>query len=407
MRILYISQYFPPEMGAPAARVHELARAWVARGHKVTVLTAFPHHPTGVIPQNYRGYRLLREKVDGIDVLRTWVYATRNKGFLKRTLSYISFMFSAMLLGLPNLRYRYDVVIATSPQFFVAVAGLKIASILRRPFVFEVRDLWPASIEAVGAIRSEAVLRFLEKIEMTLYRRARLIVAVADSTVDILSRRGIPRRKIAVVKNGVDLAKFRPSRRDNTVRDEYKLAGTFVCTYVGTMGMAHGLDIVLDAAEKTRGDNALVYLMVGEGARREELEAEAKRRSLSNIIFTGEVPRARVVDFLAASDAVLVHLRKAELFEHVIPSKIFEIMGCARPIIMGVGGEAGGLVRTAGAGLAIEPENVAEFLSALRKLRGDRCLAERLGRAGRAYVEANFDRERLADDYLALLSKLS
>ena len=406
MKILYISQYFPPEMGAPAARVHELSRAWVARGHAVTVLTAFPHHPSGVIPPAYRGFRYLRETVDGIDVLRTWVYATANKGFARRTLSYVSFMLSAVLIGLPGLlARRYDVVIATSPQFFVAVAGWVISTILRRPFVFEVRDIWPASIEAVGAISNKKAIAFLEKIEMTLYRRARLVVAVADSTVDILSRRGVPAGKIAVVKNGVDLAKFRPLARDNSVRTQYGLGAKFVCSYIGTIGLAHGLDIILDAADRTKSDDALVYLVVGEGARRRELQDAAAARGLRNVIFTGETPRDRVPEFLAASDAVLVHLRKAELFEAVIPSKIFEIMAAARPVIMGVGGEAGEIIRTANAGVLIEPENTDEFLEALRVLRNDPAAAQAMGRRGRAFVEANFDRQVLAEKYLQLLEK--
>ena len=406
MRILYISQYFPPEMGAPAARVHELSRAWVALGHSVTVLTAFPHHPTGIIPEGYRGRRVMRERVDGIDVLRTWVYATANKGFLKRTLSYLSFMMSAIFLGIPMLSgRRWDVVVATSPQFFVAVAGCKIAAFLRAPFVFEVRDLWPASIEAVGALTHRGILNLLESVEMMLYRRARLIVAVADSTVEILSKRGIPRGKIAVVKNGVDLKRFHPASKAESVIGGYGLAGKFVCSYIGTIGMAHALEVVLDAAERTRDDDGVCYLLVGEGARREALEAEAKRRGLSNVIFAGQQPRERVVDFLSVSDAVLVHLKNAELFAHVIPSKIFEIMAAGTPIIMGVGGEAGGIVAEAGAGIAVEPENSAQLVEAVRALKKDPARCEALGRAGRAYVEAHFDREKLARDYITLLKE--
>lgn len=394
-------------MGAPAARVHELSRAWVRRGHRVTVLTAFPHHPTGIIPEGYRGRRMMRESVDGIEVLRTWVYATPNKGFAKRSLSYISFMCSALALGLPWVSgRRFDAVVATSPQFFVAVAGWLIAAALKCPFVFEVRDLWPASIEAVGAVKDRTVIRALEKVEMTLYRQARLIVAVADSTVGILARRGVPARKIAVIKNGVDLSRFQPAPRDNSVRREYGLDGKFVCSYIGTIGMAHALDVMLEAADRTRGDSGITYLVVGEGARREELEGEAKRRGLSNLIFTGQQPRERVAEFLAASDAVLVHLRKAELFESVIPSKIFEIMGAARPIIMGVGGEAGALVAQARSGIAIEPENAADLVAAIETLRRDPRAAEGMGRMGREFVIENFDRDHLADRYIELLEAL-
>jgi len=407
MRVLYVSQYFPPEMGAPAARVHELSRAWVERGHEITVLTAFPHHPTGIIADGYKGRRFMRETIDGIDVVRTWVYATPNKGFAKRTLSYVSFMCSAVALGLPALRHkRFDAVIATSPQFFVAIAGWALAKAFRKPFVFEVRDLWPASIEAVGAVKNKRILRALERIEMALYRQARLIVAVADSTVAILSGRGVPPEKIAVVKNGVDLMKFLPGADSGEVRREYGLEGRFVCSYIGTIGMAHALEIILDAAELTRSDSGIAYLIVGEGARRYELESAARERSLSNVIFAGQQPRERVREFLAASDAVLVHLKKTALFEAVIPSKIFETMAAARPIIMGVGGEAGQLVRDAEAGIPIEPENAAELVAAIEKLKADPQSAEAMGLRGRAFVEKHFDRNALAEKYLNLLAAL-
>jgi len=396
-------------MGAPAARVHELSRAWARAGHDVTVLTAFPHHPTGIIPPGYRGRIMMRERIDRIDVLRTWVYATANKGFLKRTLSYISFMLSAIFLGLPCLGRRYDVVVATSPQFFVAVAGCVISTLLRKPFVFELRDLWPESIVAVGALRNPIVIRILESMEMMLYRRARAICAVADSYVDILRKRGIDPGKIFVVKNGVDLERFRPRGKSAgaAVAEEFDLAGKFVCIYIGTIGMAHGLEIVLEAAERTQDDDSLVYLLVGEGARRPELEGKAGARALANVIFTGQQPRERVADFLAASDAVLVHLKKAELFKHVIPSKIFEIMACARPIIMGVAGEGARIVEEAGAGAAIEPENTDEFLGAVETLRADDARRRKMGASGRRYVEASFDREKLAADYLRHLEEVA
>jgi len=394
-------------MGAPAARVSELSRAWAARAHKVTVLAAFPHHPTGVIPGKYRGRLLMRERDRGVEVLRTWVYPAPNRGFLRRTLSYLSFMCSSLAIGLPALSgRRFDAVIATSPQFFVAVAGFLLASALRCPFIFEVRDIWPASIEAVGAVRNRRLIALLEKVEMALYGRARLVVAVSDSAGTTLARRGVPGAKIAVVKNGVDLEMFRPAPRENAVRASLGLASKFVVSYVGTIGMAHGLEIVLEAARLTESDRGLVYLVVGEGARRAELEAAAKERGLSNVVFAGEVPRERVPEYLAASDALLVHLRRAPLFEGVIPSKIFEIMACARPIILGVRGEAASIIRDARAGIEIEPESAAEFVAAIARLRSDASLALEMGRSGRAFVEAHFDRRRLADDYLSLLSAL-
>ncbi len=334
-------------------------------------------------------------------------YVTANKGTAKRILSYISFMLSSIFLGLPTVGRKYDVVVATSPQFFVACAGHVISTWLGRPFVFELRDIWPASIVAVGALTNRLVIRTLERIEMMLYRRAKAICAVADSYVDILERRGVDPGKIFVVKNGVDLERFRPDVDSAAVRDEFGLAGKFVVTYIGTIGMAHGLDVVLEAADRGRGDVSVVYMLVGTGARHDELESRAKKMGLSNVIFAGRQPRERVPEFLAASGAVLVHLKAVELFRHVIPSKIFEIMGCARPLVMGVAGEAADIIAEADAGVMMEPENADSLLSAVATLKSDPALRKRLGASGRAYVEANFDRNALAADYAQHLTELT
>jgi len=205
--VLYVSHYYPPEVNAPAIRVSQMARHWVEQGHKVTVLTGFPNHPSGIIPPDYSGRMLMREKQDDVDIIRTYMYAAPNRGFLKRILNYLSFMISSVVLGLPILG-KIDVVIASSPQFFVAVAGYIISVIKRVPFVFEVRDVWPEEIVAVGAIRNRLVISLLERIEMFLYRRAKLIVAVAQGTIDILIKRGVPREKMVLVPNGISLREF-------------------------------------------------------------------------------------------------------------------------------------------------------------------------------------------------------
>ena len=238
-----------------------------------------------------------------------------------------------------------------------------------------------------------------------LYRRARRVAAVADSFVDILERRGIPRRKTFVVKNGVDLQRFRPDIDGSEIKAQFSLEGKFIVMYIGTIGMAHALEVALEAARRTRQDNSIVYMLVGTGARHDELENRAKELGLSNVVFAGRRPREEVPEFLAAADAVLVHLKAAELFGNVIPSKIFEIMGCAKPIIMGVRGEALRIVQDAGAALAMKPESADDLVAAVRQLRDTPSLAERLGRSGRAYVEANFDRDKLAEDYIRLLER--
>lgn len=406
MRILYVSQYFPPEIGAPAARVSELARAWMNAGHSVGVLTGFPNHPTGRIPAHYRGRVLAREVAEGIQVIRTWLYATPNRGVVRRSLSYVSFAGSAGVLGQWFVP-RTDVVVATSPQFLVAVAGWAIARIRRVPFVFEIRDLWPESVVAVGALRADSIpVRALTVMEEWLYREADRIVVVTRSFRERLVARGVPPKKIDVVPNGVDLDRFDPNRNAERARSKLGIdADAVLVSYVGTHGMAHALDRVLDVAMRCRQEN-MVFLFVGEGAQKRQLVARAKAEGLENVRFLPGQPRDAVVDIYAASDVCLVPLKRAELFTTVIPSKIFEILAMARPIVLAVDGEARELVERSGGGICVKPEDVEAMTAALRKLANDRALRTVLGRRGREFVEQHYDRRQLAARYLRILGSV-
>jgi glycosyltransferase involved in cell wall biosynthesis len=408
VKILYVSQYYPPEMGAPAVRVSELARAWAAEGHEVTVLTGFPHHPTGVVPPSYRGWPWVRTEQDaGVRVVRVPVFATANRGVVKRSLSYASFAVSASLLG-PFLGGRPDVVIATSPQFLTGVAGLDIAALTRTPFVFEVRDLWPQSVVEVGAMAADhPAVRAMEFVERQLYARADRIVVVSEPFVGAIAARGVDPAKLAVVTNGVDLERFRPMPRDNGVRAELGLAGKFVAMYVGTHGMAHGLSTLLEAAELMRGDDRFRFVFVGEGADKEALVERARLRSLGNIRFVGQQSHERIPAFLAAADAMLVPLRAKALFQTVLPSKIFESLAAARPVVLGVEGEARRLVEASGGGLCVPPESAEAVVAALRRLQASPSESETMGMRGRAYVERHYARPVLAKRYLELLAGLA
>ncbi len=407
MRILYISQYYPPEMGAPAARVSELARAWAEEGHQVTVLTAFPHHPHGVKRPEDRGVLSRRETDGAVQLVRTYVFAARNAGFLKRTLSYLSFMFSAILIGVWRVG-RADVVIATSPQLFTGVAGRVLGWLKRAPFVFEVRDLWPESIVTVGAMRENLAIRLLKRLAAGLYRTADRIVAVGPGYKRrIVSLYPVSPSKIDVVTNGVDLDRFRflPLERVR-VRADHGWEGKSVLLYLGTHGMAHGLDLLLDAAERRPGRDE-VFVLVGDGAEKPALERRARERGLSNVVFLPPQGKDAVVGLYAAADVCLVPLRKSELFTDVLPSKIFEIMGMRRPVLLSVDGDARQVVEEAGAGLFAEPENVEAFCTALDRLLADDELRERMGRDGRRHVERFYSRQVLAAQYLYLLAAIA
>lgn len=409
MKIVYLSQYFPPEMGAPAARVSELSRTWAEAGHDVTVVTAFPNHPTGVIPDGYRGELRRRERWEGVQLLRTWIYASPNRGIAKRTLSFLSFAASSVLMGGVDRQVRdADVVVATSPQFFCAVAGWALSRVVGAPFVLEIRDLWPQCIVELGVLPARhPATRVLETIEQFLYRSADRLVSVTDAYTDVWRSQGHDPAKMRVIKNGVDLDTFVPGPKEGPLRERLGLTGKFVISYIGTHGMSQSLDTLLDAAEVVADEPDIHLLFVGEGADKAALQDDARARGLTNVTFLGQQPRETIPDFIAASDLVAVVLKRMALFEKVIPSKIFEIMGCARPILLAVAGEAQRIMEASGAGYIAPPEDVDAIVAQIRQAKANPEQAQARGKSGRAYVQEHFDRRRLAlrflDDLLELV----
>jgi len=395
-------------MGAPAGRVAGLSRVWAAAGHDVHVLTGFPHHPTGRIHPGYRrAFRrgFLREEMDGVRVHRTWIFPAANRGKVRRSLNYTSFMVSAVLSG--SLRIpRPDVVVATSPQLLCAAAGHLLACRFRAPLVMEVRDLWPESLIAVGASRGQSMLvGGLERVARGLYARAAHIVTVTDSQREAIVRLGVPADRVSVVPNGVDhgFLAAGASLADSSPRGG---PGRFEVIYIGTIGMAHHLETLLEAAEILRDDPRFFFRLVGEGARRKALESLARSRRLTNVEFSGEKPRDEVARWIAGSSACAVLLRRNDVFRTVVPSKLLEIMAVGRPILLGVDGEARALVERAGAGVAIEPENAEQLAAAIRGLASDPERCRWFARNGRAFVAREFHREKLAQRYAEILGRL-
>lgn len=372
MHILFLTDNFPPEVNAPASRTFEHCREWVRAGRQVTVITCAPNFPKGHVYDGYRNKLWQTETMDGIRVVRVWSYITANEGFVRRILDYQSFMLSSVLASL--CVRKVDVVVGTSPQFFTACAGWAVGALKRIPFVFELRDLWPESIEAVGAMRKGAAIRALEKLEMFLYRRAKLIVAVTHAFKDRLVARGIDANKIDVVTNGVDMARFKPRPKDGPLEAALGLQGRFVAGYVGTHGMAHHLETLLDAAQALQsrpGGEAFHLLLLGDGARKEALKKDAAARGLRNVTFIDSVPKDEVPRYWSLLDASIIHLRKTDLFTSVIPSKLFECMGMGLPVLHGVAGESADIVRNEGVGIVFEPENHVQLVEALETLRND------------------------------------
>jgi glycosyltransferase involved in cell wall biosynthesis len=407
MRILFLSHYFFPEGNAPATRVYEMSRRWAARGHQVTVVTGVPNVPDGRVYAGYRNRWRQREAVAGVEVIRVWTFLAANKGRLRRIANYLSFLLTASLAGLGAR--RPELVVATSPQFFCGWAGVIVSRLRGLPLVLEIRDLWPESIASVGALREPRLLRFLAWLERRMYAAATRIVTVGPGYRAGLELRGVPPERIDVVPNGVDRSAFAPRENGGRVREEWGLGDRFVCAYVGTIGMGSGLAVVLRAARRlaAAGRDDVRFLLVGDGAIRADLEAQARAEGLAQVVFTGRQAKQRMPEFLAAADACLVHLARRELFQTVWPSKLFEGAAMAKPIVLGVEGFAADLVREAGAGLCIEPENEEALLEAVTRLARDPALAARLGRAGLEGIAKRFDYDTLASEYLELLGRVA
>jgi glycosyltransferase involved in cell wall biosynthesis len=407
LRILFITHYFPPEGNAPASRVSALCRRWVKAGHQVTVLTGVPNVPNGVPYEGYRNRIRQEEIIDGIRVIRVWTYLAPNKGTIRRTLNYVSFMISAVLAAcfIP----KPDIILATSPQFFCGWAGA-IASFLRRlPFVLEIRDIWPESIQAVGALTNRLILAWVASLERRLYTTAIHVVTVGEGYKLKLIERGVPSTKISIISNGVDREQFVPREPPSALNARFASNGTFICSYIGTVGMAAGLEVVLHAARmlQAQGRSDIHFLIVGDGAALDNLRKTASEQQLDEFItFTGRVPKERVADYFALTGACFVHLRKQDLFKTVMPSKVFESLAMARPVILGVQGFAAEFLRKSGGGICIEPENPHALLQALDQLRANPNLRQSMAETGRNYVLKFFDRDALAEEYLGLLQHL-
>ena len=403
MHILFLSDNSPPEVNAPASRTFEHCREWVAAGHEVTVLTCAPNFPRGKVFPGYRNRLWQKEEVSGITVIRVWSYITANEGFARRIADYVSYMVSAILAA-PFVR-KADVVVGTSPQFFTAVAAYIVSRAKRIPFVFELRDLWPESIRAVGAIKHPATLDWLEKLELFLYRRSDLIVSVTWSFRDDLQRRGIDPSKVAIVTNGIDISRFHPIPKDLALVEKHRLQGKFVAGYIGTHGLAHGLGTILDAAaalkREPNGDRFRL-LLLGDGASKEALVKRATEDRLDNVIFVDTVSKDEVVRYWSILDASIIHLKRTNLFRSVIPSKLFECMGMGIPILHGVEGESAGIVEREHVGITFEPENAGELCRLLVELEHNHALREKMAANGPP-ASKRYDRRDLA---LAMLGHL-
>ena len=404
MRILIVTHFFPPEVGAPQARLSELARLWAMAGHEVTVLTGMPNHPTGVVPPAYRGKLRVHEAVDGYRIVRTWLYATPNEGFVKRTIGHLTFMLSSVALG-ARPSGEADVVMVSSPTFFSMLSAWLLARLKRAPLVVEVRDLWPALLVELGVLQSRLIIRALEAIELRVYAAAALVVVVTQGFKADLVRRGVPAEKVHAIPNGVDLDAFRP---DTPAGPQIRARGSdteVLVLYAGAHGLSQGLMVLVEAADRLR-ESPVHLALVGEGATKEALAARARELGLTNLSMHPAVPREEMPGLLASADICVLTLRDIPIFNTFIPSKIFEYLAAGKPVIGAVSGEAAEILHAAGA-LTVPPEDSAQLAKAIDDLARDPARRERMGRRARPHVEEHYDRSVLASRYAQLLRSVT
>lgn len=390
MKLLFITDNFPPEVNAPASRTFEHCKEWAKSGLDVTVITCFPNFPFGKVYKGYKNVIIKREEMEGIKVIRVWSFMAPNKGFIIRTLDFISFSISAFLCG---LTIKTDLIVATSPQFFTAIAGRKLGFFKKAPWVMEVRDLWPEQVLASTNVKRNFLIRYFEWQEKRCYKAASLIVTVTNSFVDKIRARGITENKFIVVRNGVDRKAFFGRDKNHELLSKLHLEGKFVVGYIGTHGVSQNLSFIIDSICEIN-DPSVTFLFLGEGAEKTKVEKLAKKLGVMNILFLPQVSKERVIDYLSLVDVSLVPLRKSELYKSVIPSKIFENAGMKIPILLGVDGEARQLVEKYGSGIYYDPDNKQSFLKAFEEIRKPSIYAEL--QKGCEVMAKDFDRQKLA-----------
>ena len=403
MKILFLTDNFPPEVNAPATRTYEHCKEWVKQGEKVTVITCVPNFPQGKVYKGYRNVFYQKEIMEGIHIIRVWTYITANEGFIKRTLDYISFSVSAFIAGLFQ---KTDIIIATSPQFFTALSGRALSFWKRKPWIMEVRDLWPESIKTVGAMNDNILIRYFEWQEKHCYHSAKKIVVVTDSFKRRLVERGIDSSKIDVVKNGVNRSLFVPVVKDLQLLNELGLQNKKIIGYIGTHGMAHKLDFILQCAKGMEGRNNYHFLFLGSGAEKRNLLDLKEKIDLKNVTMLDPVSKLEVKRYISILDIALINLRKSELFTTVIPSKIFENAGMEIPILMGVNGEAREIIESYHAGVCFEPESETEFCKKLDLLLTDENLYNEC-KEGCKKLSLDFDRNLLANKMLQIITQIN
>ena len=391
LKILLLTQYFYPEVGATQTRIYEFAKNLLAKGHDVTVITEVPNHPIGIIHEEYQGRLFVKENVDGIRVIRVWVWARQKKSFANRILFYISYMVMSFFAGL-YYKSKYDIIFATSPPLFVGVSGYLLSFFLKGKFVLDIRDLWPSAATALGELSNKRIISMAEKIERILYKNAHAIIAVTRGFCEFISGKGGDSKKIFYIPNGTVVDIFKPSVPDLELKMKLGLENKFIITFAGTLGIAQGLWSLIHAAKLLRSYEDIALLFIGDGPMKNTLIELTDELKLTNTYFHPQVPIMKINPYLNISNVLLVSLKQDPVFDTFIPSKMFDFMACGKPILLSVDGEARRIFEEAEAGIYVEPENFYDLSDAILKLYNNPELCKQYGENGHNYVIRNFNR---------------
>ncbi len=407
MNITIISHYFYPEIGAPSARLKEMADVWISQGHQVSVITNFPNHPTGIIHPGYKGRKFMIDWIGGLKIIRCKTFATPNAGFLKKIISHLVFMVTSVVQGMNHVK-ESDIIMASSPTLLCVASARYLSRKLKIPYIFEVRDLWPAIFVELGIITNQPIIYNLEKFELYLYKKSAAVVCVTQSFAKNIINRGINKNKVYFIPNGVDLTKFYPDRDSGRfLKKELALEDKFIVLYIGAHGISHGLSAIMEAAKLFHKQKNIHFLLVGEGAEKDKLIKLAKNMQLKNITFLPAQPKNKMRTFYNLADVCLVPLRNIPLFNSFIPSKMFEIMGCGRPILASLKGEAANILQQSGGAIIVPPENCKEIAEGILTLAHDKERCRVMGEQGKNFVSQKYDRIMLAKKYLKVMEKIA
>ena len=396
MRILFVTQIFPPEMGAMPNRLYPFVRQLVAGGHKVSVATGMPNYPRGVVFPEYQGKRSMREEVNGYTIFRRASYtAPRNQSKWSQLRNYVSFIPAALRAGLRA--GKLDIVFVTSPPLFSVVPAILIAKLRRAKLVLDVRDLWPDELITYGGFREGSMpVRVLKLVERWAYRNADCVAATTEAIIDAIVERGVPREKTFLLPNGADLEVFSPLPSENPIANEYNFGKRFVVMYSGLFGIKHSLEVLLEAAGKLRERKDIVFFLLGNGARKDALVSQTREMNLDNVIFGDERVVGEVPALLARADVCFAAVRPEQYPRKVISVKVFEYMACEKPVVGALSGESARILDESGGGIVVPPGDASATADAILRLYEDPAQRAVMGKAGRRYVDQHYSRSAWA-----------